>query len=44
MSAIRAICFYLDHQIKNDLKADIDLTTVLAKVNKKSDSCCIRLD
>ena len=37
MSAIRAICFYLDYQIKNDLKSDVDLATALSKcINQNS--------
>lgn len=37
MSAIRAICYYLDFKVKSDLKSDIDISTVLAKcVNQTS--------
>lgn len=37
MSAVRAICHYIDYKIKNGLKSDIDLATVLAKcVNQLS--------
>ena len=33
MSAIRTICFFLDYQIKNNLKVEIEMPQVLAKVN-----------
>ena len=37
MSALRAICYYLDYKIKNSQKSDIDIATVLAKcVNQLS--------
>ena len=37
MSAIRAICFYIDHKIKIDQKSDVDISTVLAKsINQTS--------
>lgn len=37
MSAIRAVCYYIDHKIKSAQKSDIDLVTVLAKcINQSS--------
>lgn len=37
MSAIRAICFYIDHRVKISQKSDADVTTILAKcINQTS--------
>lgn len=37
MSAVRAICFYADYKIKNNLKSDADLITMLSKcINQSS--------
>lgn len=37
MSAIRAICYYIDHRTKSAQKSDMDVTTLLAKcINQTS--------